>query len=241
MTDVSRRPLIGITIAPPETGAPFLQQRATYPQAIAAAGGLPVLIPPLSVDTLHALLERLDGVVFPGGADVNPDLYGQIREPRTEVVDELDRLELDLARWALRTELPTLGICRGQQLLNVALGGSLVQHVDAHRQAGDRQALTQPLHIEAGSRLADILGTTRAGANHMHHQAVRDVASGLKAVAWAEDGTIEGLEGIEHPWLLMVQFHPEELFGFHEPSRRLFEAFVQACRTSNPASTPALS
>ncbi|HEV7665828.1 MAG TPA: gamma-glutamyl-gamma-aminobutyrate hydrolase family protein [Chloroflexota bacterium] len=238
----TQRPLIGITIAPPETGGPFLQQRATYPRAIASAGGLPVLIPPLDSETLTDLLERLDGVVFPGGADVNPDLYDQPREPKTEVVDELDVLEMDVARWALETQIPMLGICRGQQLLNVALGGSLVQHVDAHRQPGDRQALTEGLQIEPGSRLADVFGTTQTPVNHMHHQAVREVGQGLKAVAWAPDGTIEGLESLDggHPWLLTVQFHPEELFGFHTPSQRLFEAFVQACRVRIPAARLAL-
>jgi putative glutamine amidotransferase len=225
------RPLIGITVGPPEPESPYLQQRTTYPNAIADAGGLPVLIPPLAGDTLNALLERLDGIVFPGGADVNPDLYGQPREPKTNVVDELDRLELDAAHWALDSQIPTLGICRGQQLLNVATGGTLIQHVEAHRQPGDRQTLTQGLRIAPGSRLAEIFEGTEISANHMHHQAVRDVGRGLKAVAWSEDGTVEGLESVEHPWLLMVQFHPEELFGFHGPSQRLFSAFVDACRT----------
>jgi putative glutamine amidotransferase len=226
------RPLIGITTGPPEQGAPLLQQRASYPRAIEAAGGLPVLIPPLAEDTLHGLLERLDGIVFPGGADVEPATYGQAREPRTEVVGELDGLEFAAARWALGSDLPILGICRGQQLLNVALGGTLVQHVDDHRQAGDRTALTQSLRVAEGSRLADVFGTTRLGVNHMHHQAVRDVAPGLKAVAWTDDGTIEGLERTDdrQPWLLMVQFHPEELVKTHEPSQRLFSAFVEACR-----------
>jgi putative glutamine amidotransferase len=224
------RPLIGITIGPAEAGSPFVQQRATYPNAIAAAGGLPVLVPPVDSDSLVGLLQRLDGLLIPGGADVNPRLYGQERHPRTEFVDELDTLELPAARWAVEHELPTLGICRGQQLLNVAAGGTLIQHVEAHRQPGDRQALTQPLRLEPGSRLAAIFGAAEIGANHMHHQAVDQVGRGLQAVAWATDGTIEGLESREHPWLLMVQFHPEELFGFHEPSQRLFDAFVTACR-----------
>ena len=129
--------------------------------------------------------------------------------------------------------MPTLGICRGQQLLNVALGGSLIQHLDDHRQPGDRTALTQPLTVAPGSRLAEIFGSTRIEVNTMHHQAVDQLGRGLSAVAWAEDGTIEGLESTQHPWLLMVQFHPEELVDFHEPSQRLFAAFVEACRASN--------
>jgi putative glutamine amidotransferase len=224
------RPLIGITVGPREEGSPYVQTRETYTRAVERAGGLPVLIPPLGPDALEALLERLDGIVFPGGADVDPAEYGEVREPKTEVVTELDRLELAAAHWAIHSDVPTLGICRGQQLLNVAMGGSLIQHVDDHRQPGDRTALTQHLTVTPGSRLAHIFGATRIDVNHMHHQAVKDVAQGLTAVAWAPDGTIEGIESHDHPWLLMVQFHPEELVGFHEPSQRLFSAFVEACR-----------
>jgi putative glutamine amidotransferase len=224
------RPLIGITVGPPEEGSAYLQTRGTYPHAIEVAGGLPVLIPPLGAAALAALLGRLDGIVFPGGADVNPAEYGEAREPKTEVVSELDRLELGVAHWAIRSDVPTLGICRGQQLLNVAMGGTLIQHVDHHRQPGDRTALTQGITVLPGSRLADVFGATQLGVNHMHHQAVKDVAAGLTAVAWAADGTIEGIEAADHPWLLMVQFHPEELVGFHTPSQRLFSAFVDACQ-----------
>jgi putative glutamine amidotransferase len=182
---------------------------------------------------VEALLGRLDGIVFPGGADVDPVHYAEARHPKTQTVGELDTLELAVARWAIRSELPTLGICRGQQLLNVALGGSLIQHLDDHRQSGDRAALTQRLSLLSGSRLAEIFGSTRIEVNTMHHQAVKDVAPGLTATAWAEDGTIEGLESQQHPWLVMVQFHPEELVGFHQPSQRLFAEFVTACRTGS--------
>jgi putative glutamine amidotransferase len=182
---------------------------------------------------LDALLERLDGVVFPGGADVDPVHYAEARHPKTQTVGELDSLELAVARWAIKSELPTLGICRGQQLLNVALGGSLIQHLDDHRQSGDRAALTQQLTLVPGSRLAEIFGSTHIEVNTMHHQAVKDVAPSLTATAWAEDGTIEGLESQQHPWLLMVQFHPEELVGFHQPSQRLFSEFVTACQTAS--------
>jgi putative glutamine amidotransferase len=223
-------PLIGITVGPREEGSPYLQTRSSYTQALEIAGGLPVLVPPMGPDALDALLERLDGIVFPGGADVDPAEYGELRHPKTETVSELDRLELAVARWAIHSDVPTLGICRGQQLLNVALGGSLVQHLDNHRQPGDRTALTQKLTLTPGSRLADVFGSTQIEVNTIHHQAVKEVAQGLKAVAWSDDGTIEGIESHDHPWLLMVQFHPEELVGFHAPSQHLFRAFVDACR-----------
>jgi putative glutamine amidotransferase len=223
-------PLIGITVGPRDEGSPYLQTRSSYTRAIELAGGLPVLIPPVGPDALDALLERLDGIVFPGGADVDPAEYGEVRHAKTEVVSELDQLELAVARWAIHSDVPTLGICRGQQVLNVAMGGSLIQHLEDHRQPGDRTALTQKMTVTPGSRLADVFGSTQIVANTMHHQAVKEVARGLEAVAWSDDGTIEGMESHDHPWLLMVQFHPEELVGFHEPSQRLFSAFVEACR-----------
>jgi putative glutamine amidotransferase len=233
-------PLIGITVGPRAESSPYLQTRATYPRAIEHVGGLPVLVPPLEAATLGALLPRLDGIVFPGGLDVDPSLYGEAPHPLTEVNRDLDRLELGVARWAIQAEVPTLGICRGQQLLNVALGGSLIQHLDDHRQQGDRRAQTQRLDVAEGSRLGGILGSARVEVNTLHHQAVRRVGRGLKAVAWAEDGTIEALESEEHPWLLMVQFHPEELFEFHAPSEQLFAAFVAACRARMRSATTTL-
>jgi gamma-glutamyl-gamma-aminobutyrate hydrolase PuuD len=235
------RPLIGITMATDKPGSPYLQLRASYSRAIENAGGLPVLVPPMEPEALSALLERLDGIVFPGGADVDPAEYGEAPHPRTETNSDLDRLELAVARWAIDSGLPTLGICRGQQLLNVALGGTLIQHLDDHRQPGDRTALTQTLTVSPGSRLADVFGSTQIEVNTMHHQAVNALGRGLKAVAWASsDGTIEGVESEEHPWLLMVQFHPEELVGFHQPSQQLFSAFVNACRARIPLQAASL-
>jgi putative glutamine amidotransferase len=224
------QPLIGITVGPSEAGSPFLQTRSTYTRAIEVAGGLPVLIPPLEAAALTVLLGRLDGIVLPGGADVDPAEYGEARGPKTDVVEELDRLELAVANWAIHSDVPTLGICRGQQLLNVAMGGSLIQHVDDHRQPGDRTVVTHQLRLTPGSRLAEVFGSTEVEVNTMHHQAVKAVADGLEAVAWSADGTIEGMESHDHPWLLMVQYHPEELVAFHEPSQRLFSAFIAACQ-----------
>jgi putative glutamine amidotransferase len=180
---------------------------------------------------LSELLSRLDAIVFPGGLDVDPTEYGEAAHPLTEVNPELDRLELAVARWAAHAQVPTLGICRGQQLLNVALGGSLVQHIEGHRQGElgkPRDALVHGISLLPDSRLAAILGGTELRVNTHHHQAVGRLARGLRAVAWAPDGTIEALESTEHPWLLAVQFHPEDLVAFHEPSQRLFHALVEA-------------
>ncbi len=226
---MNRRPLIGLTVGPGGQQPGYLRLRDTYPRAVEQAGGVPVLIPPMqSVEALQQLLASLDAVVFPGGLDVDPAEYGEESHPLTEVNPELDRLELAVAKWVARTRVPTLGICRGQQLLNVALGGSLVQHIEGHQQGEPRDALAHSIRVAADSRLAEILGATEVQVNTHHHQAVRQLGSRLRAVAWAPDGTIEGMESTDGDWLLAVQFHPEDLVGFHSPSQRLFEAFVKA-------------
>jgi putative glutamine amidotransferase len=228
------RPLIGITIGPEAElggdGLSYLRLRTTYVRAVELAGGAPVLIPPCNAEALSAVLERLDGIVFPGGPDVDPAEYGQTPHPKTEVNAGLDAVELPAARWAIRAEIPVLGICRGQQLLNVALGGSLAQHIDGHRQRTPRHELSHQLRLHDGSRLADLLGATTVEVNSFHHQAVDRLGMGLMAVAWSPDDIVEGLESTDHPWLVCVQYHPEDLVDAHLPSQRLLEGFVSACR-----------
>ena len=230
------RPAIGLPVGRQLPEHPdFLRIRQTYPNAIVAAGGLPVLVPPMDdPEALRQLVSKLDGVIFPGGQDVGPQWYGEPAHPTTRVDDLLDALEIGLARQVLSEDLPTLGICRGQQLLNVALGGTLVQDLAVeqirHRQQGSRSELTHAISLAPGSRLAEILGVTTLEVNSLHHQAVQRLGRGLAAVAWAPDGVVEGTESSEHSWLLTVQFHPEDLVGFHEPSQRLFQAFVDVCQ-----------
>jgi putative glutamine amidotransferase len=224
------RPLIGLTVGPENAASDYIHLRGTYVRAVEGAGGVPILIPPLTEsDALRPVLERLDGLIFPGGLDVDPAEYGESPHPTVELNPGLDRLELAAARWAAQADIPVLGICRGQQLLNVALGGSLVQHIDAHRQAEPHGSLSHYIRVEHGSRLADLLGATDLQVNSHHHQAVARLAQGLRAVAWAPDGVIEGVESTVHSWLVTVQFHPEDLVGFHQPSRRLFAEFVEVC------------
>jgi gamma-glutamyl-gamma-aminobutyrate hydrolase PuuD len=234
MTDPSlSRPLIGITIG----GSDGLSQPAKYGRAIERAGGVPILVPPPGTAAPSAIWTAgdLDGLLLPGGpADVDPARYGADRHPRTQISRELDRLEFAAASWAIRANLPTLGICRGQQLINVVCGGSLVQHLPGHRKPFWRRGFNHPLLVQPESRLARIFGTTRTRVNSYHHQAVDRLGAGLEAVGWAPDGTIEALESRYHPWLVAVQFHPEDLIDAHLPSQRLFAAFVAACRQCRP-------
>jgi len=243
MTRGSRRPLIGLTATPSRAsdGLDYARLRMTYVQAVELAGGLPVIIPPLDdAASLEALLERLDGLLLPGGADVDPAAYGEAPNGSQAPNPGLDRLELEATRWAIGHDLPTLGICRGQQVINVALGGSLVQHMDGHAPEGPRGLLAHGFRVAPESRLASVLGATEAQVNSHHHQAVKALGDGLVAVAWAPDGTIEGLESHRHPWLLAVQFHPEDLVSDgHAASQRLFEAFIEAARATIPAAVVA--
>jgi putative glutamine amidotransferase len=152
------------------------------------------------------------------------------------VDDVLDQLELTLGRWALAEGKPLLGICRGQQALNVATGGTLYQDIGlaldspfVHWQDAARDSLVHPIAVARDSRLAAIFGTTDLHVNSMHHQAVADLAPGWRGVARAPDGVLEAMEHEEHPFAIAVQFHPEELIRHHAPSLRLFQAFVAAC------------
>lgn len=246
---MSRRPLIGITAAAALSDHPaYVSIRGTYTHAIELAGGAPVVIPPLqSPESLESILSALQGIVFPGGGDVQPELFGEQPHPTTHANPELDRLELAAARWAIEHPLPTLGICRGQQLLNVALGGSLLQDLPSAGLPGhaqpptNRSALTHAVRVDASSRLADLLGQTQFQVNSLHHQAVGRLGRGLRAVAWSEDGVIEGVESEEHPWLVAVQFHPEDLVDFHAPSQTLLARFVERCAEFLPTAASSRS
>ncbi len=209
-----------------------------YLDALEGAGLGPVLVP-AGQPPDGRLLALMDGLLLPGGVDVDPARYGQAPHPSTEVDVELDRLERQLLEPALAEGRPVLAICRGIQALNVALGGTLVQDladlrpgpVD-HRPDIGRRHLAHGLRVEPGSRLADAVGATDLRVNSLHHQGIGRLAPGLRATAWAEDGLIEGVEAPDQPFVVGVQCHPEELWRESAPLRRLFGAFGAAVRTA---------
>jgi putative glutamine amidotransferase len=242
------KPLIGISCGTFHDRAwcpPSFGHRQTYVDAILRAGGAPMLIPPVQDElTLRALYMRLDGVLFAGGGDIEPAHYGAEPHAHLGTLDPLrDSAELPMARWALADGKPILGICRGIQVLNVALGGTLYQDLPSeieselqHNLSYEREDWTHMAHelrVAPGSRLARLLGAERLPINSLHHQAVRDLAPGLHAVAWAPDGVIEAVEGTDKSFVLGVQCHPEALQAHVDPRwRAVFGAFVASCATA---------
>jgi putative glutamine amidotransferase len=241
------RPIIGISCAlfpRNEPLRPIVGIGQSYTLAIKRAGGLPLLVPPQPDDeALRALSARLDGVLLPGGGDIDPARYGEELLPICGTIEpERDGLEIPLARLALDEGKPILGICRGMQLLNVATGGTLYQDISAQRPdapphpttdyQGKRDRTSHEIEIQPGSAVATIMGTTRHAVNSFHHQAVKQPGSGVEILAWSEDGIPEAMMVSGHPFAIAVQFHPEELVLVDPASQRLFDAFVQACAKS---------
>jgi putative glutamine amidotransferase len=187
---------------------------------------------------LEDLLPRLDGILFSGGIDLQPSLYGEQKLPETDDFDsDLDVFEVAIANWALQEDIPILGVCRGMQLLNVVLGGSLYQDIatqysttlEHRRRDKPRTTLTHTIQIEAGSLMEQVLGAREVWVNSLHHQAVKEPGEGVYISGRAEDGTAELMEVPGHRFLLGVQGHPEEIYSQVPAFSALFKAFVRAC------------
>jgi putative glutamine amidotransferase len=241
------QPLIGITATRTHNsaGAPMNALNEVYTRAVARAGAIPVIIPlGLGDEILQALLSRLDGVLFSGGGDVETSRYHGLDHPRVNSVDtDRDRVELLLVEQVARRGLPFLGICRGIQVINVALGGTLYSHI-ADQHAGaikhdyspdyPRDHPAHIVNITAGCRLAAILGVTQVATNSLHHQGIQQPAPGLQVLAYAPDGIVEAVEYIGHPFGLAVQWHPEWMPD-SLPMQALFRAFAAAASPAKGA------
>jgi putative glutamine amidotransferase len=209
-----------------------------YVTALESAGLIPLVVPPLaSNEAADAILSRVDGLLLTGGEDVEPSLYGQ---PRTHGCGpsnvERDRTEIALIKAAEKTRTPILAICRGPQVLNVALGGTLFQDIPSevpgaldHNAKENRAARVHDVEIDAGTRIAEAIGETHISVNSLHHQSVRDIAPSLHVTARATDGIIEGVESNTDDWWVMgVQWHPEEMTDSPESwDRGIFRAFAE--------------
>jgi gamma-glutamyl-gamma-aminobutyrate hydrolase PuuD len=212
----------------------------TYTDSVLRAGGLPVVLPPLPAADVPALVDRLDGLVFSGGGDIEPWRYGEeSHETIRRTNAGRDEFELALACEARERRLPVLAICRGIQIFNVAYGGTLFQDIPSMIGSKDHMMESQavfnghhPITIESGSMLAKATGATELMVNSVHHQAIKDLAPVFRPVAWAADGVIEGIQHEDDEWpLLAVQWHPEFLDdNGDKASRRLFESLVDSIR-----------
>ncbi|MDQ6887400.1 MAG: gamma-glutamyl-gamma-aminobutyrate hydrolase family protein [Gemmatimonadota bacterium] len=234
-----RSALIGVTASTELLrGRLRVRVNAAYTRAVERAGAIPVVIPPLeAVSTASVVLRGLDGLVLTGGEDIDPSLYDEPPHPALGPINsQRDATEIALVEAARESGRPTLAICRGIQLLNVALGGSLVQDISAqrpesldHDQSAHREARVHAVQVEAGSLLGAALGTEHLTVNSSHHQALDRVGDGLRISARAPDGVIEGVEWSERGWWAVgVQWHPEELMSTDESwDRSLFAALVE--------------
>jgi gamma-glutamyl-gamma-aminobutyrate hydrolase PuuD len=228
---VARKPLIGITTYVEPASWSYWKQDAAlvpydYVRAVERAGGRALLVPP-DDEGIEEVLDAVDGLVFSGGGDLTPDTYGAEADPETKGTNPArDRGELALLTAALDRDLPVLAICRGIQVLNVARGGEIVQHLpdvlghEEHREVVGEWS-EHPVRVDPSSRLEEVRGTVKSH----HHQGLGRIGEGLREVAWAEDGVVEAVEDPEKPFVVGVLWHPEA-----GEDQRLFDQLVEAAR-----------
>lgn len=245
------KPLIGITgnrytFASKVAGPSLMGMSGSddYPHGVEAAGGIPLLIPFLEhPENVGYLADKLDGLLLAGGEDVSPQVFGE--QPHTglgEVVPERDELEVQLIHTMLERGKPILGICRGIQVLNAALGGTLYQDLlrqwegsIQHSQRARRNHLSHTIRVSEASRLFHLLGEQKVlKSNSFHHQAVKDVAPGFVPVAWDDEGLIEAIERPGELFVVGVQWHPENLWRTYPVYLGLFQGLVDAAQNRKP-------
>lgn len=247
------RPLIGVTMGREKSqrffGLNLFIMNQTYVRILEALGALPVMIPlHMSEATLRGIFERLDGLFLPGGEDIDPAHYGAERHEMLGATDkERDRTELLLTRWAIEIGMPVLGVCRGAQMINVACGGTLYQDILSERPDlakhdyfppnFERYRISHRIDIAPDSLLARAMGAVHE-VNSMHHQGIDRVGFGLRVVAWAEDGLPEAIEAPALPYVVGVQWHPEELARTDPLNANLFSDFVRAAAGPWRGQTP---
>jgi len=233
------RPRIGITIGYDGARPGMFQLRQDYVRSVEQADALPLVLAPGRPEDSGAILDALDGLLLSGGADVDPALYGEASHARTaNVIPERDAFEIALCRGALERDFPVLAICRGQQVLNVAAGGTLVQDIPSqledpvdHDPKQERWRVAHDVVVEQGTRLRAILGRDELPVNSFHHQAVKDPGRDLVVSARSpQDGVIEGIEAPERRFVVGVQWHPESFWREPERFGPLFRALVEASR-----------
>lgn len=236
-----KRPLIGITTrnGKDSDGHPTVALQHSYVNAITQAGGVAIPIPSmLPEENFLQLYSQLDGILFSGGGDISLTYFHGSDHPRIDGVDDArDITELTLLRSAANDGKPILGICRGAQVMNVALGGTLYTHIidqlpgaiDHSYPGNMRMVIVHPVNVDETTRSAEIFGETFLKVNSLHHQGLKDIAPPLRVAGHAPDGLVEVVEIPDHPFAVAVQWHPEWLTD-QQPTRNLFKAFVDAAK-----------
>lgn len=232
---MNKKPLIGLLAEVEDEGHSRVKRQYTY--AVEMAGGVPVLLPYTDdTEVVRAMIAACDGILLTGGGDVNPDLYGEAARAACGEVNPL-RDGLEMAAFAAAVELgrPVLAICRGVQLVNVALGGTLYQDIPTeyttdilHRQTEGRYERSHCVTVTGGTPLYDLFGACRAQVNSFHHQAISELGKGLAVMARADDGIIEAVYGVGSLYLRGYQWHPELLYDVSELSVLIFDDFIKA-------------
>ena len=234
------KPLIGVTMnGDLEDKSPSCTLGYDYIKAIEMAGGVPILIPVIK-DAPHIenYISVVDGLLLTGGADIEPEFFGEDTLPEIEEIEiHRDRMELQLFEAARKKQIPIFGICRGVQVINVAMGGTLYQdiysQINGVKQHSDhsrpREDEMHTVAIPEQTALKRILGSTQIGVNSFHHQSVKDLGRGLIVNALSEDGIIEGVESVEDGFIIGVQWHPENMVEKHPVMKELFTSFVTEC------------
>ena len=238
MSAPSKSPLVAVTATTEVIrGAPRVRVNLSYTEALTRVGLVPLVVPPLPESAATAILDGVAGLLVTGGEDVAPERYAEEAHPSVEAHEGRDESEIALILEARRRRMPTLAICRGIQVVNVALGGSLVQDIPSqcaseidHDPGGNRELRVHEVRVDASSRLARALGTDCLTTNSFHHQSLARVAKDIRVTARSADEIIEGAESADPDWwMLAVQWHPEELMATPEPwDRNLFAAFAHA-------------
>ncbi|OBZ19421.1 gamma-glutamyl-gamma-aminobutyrate hydrolase [Bacillus sp. FJAT-27264] len=237
------KPVIGITSTLTRLNAysEGVYVHQDYHIAVEAAGGLPIVLPLASIETVKQLIDLCDGLIFTGGEDIDPSRYGEEAIPELgQTLAIRDVIELEAIRYVLDTDKPLLAICRGVQVLNVALGGTLYQDLPSQYEGAlehvqrdvPRSRDTHDILLAPESRLASIFGSTQVRVNSLHHQALRELGEGLQVTATSPDGVIEGVEHTGGTFTIGVQWHPENMAAANDPQMtKLFAAFVEQGRT----------
>lgn len=216
----------------------------SYADAIEKSGGILLMVTSgISTDDIDSLLNQVDGILVPGGADLNPSIYNEVKKEYTQKSDdERDELEQNIVKIAIQKRIPILAICRGCQILNVSLGGSLYQDIEQEKpdhikhdyhHDGPRSLIAHSVSLTDGSLISKILNTKEAEANSLHHQGIKELGNGLMSAAVAPDNLIEAIELTDYPFGIGLQWHPEDL---ENPIwKKLFDAFVEVCESEKIA------